>query len=74
MRTDSTPVFLSSIDVNRMKLLEANAFETIIAILAKSPHADSIKTASGALLNTTMACGKDIVLIWLSVAFTRCKL
>ncbi|KAG0026996.1 hypothetical protein BGZ81_005955 [Podila clonocystis] len=43
-------------DVNRMKLLEANAFETIITILAKSTHADSIKTASGALLNTTMAC------------------
>lgn len=51
------PLF-SSIDVNRMKLLEANAFETIITILAKSTHADSIKTASGALLNTTMACGK----------------
>jgi len=46
-----------------MKLLEANAFETIIAILAKSPHADSIKTASGALLNATMACGKNILLI-----------
>ncbi|KAG0032190.1 hypothetical protein BGZ82_006629 [Podila clonocystis] len=43
-------------DVNRMKLLEANAFETIITILGKSTHADSIKTASGALLNTTMAC------------------
>ncbi|KAG0093082.1 hypothetical protein BGZ93_002796 [Podila epicladia] len=43
-------------DVNRMKLLEVNAFETIITILAKSTHADSIKTACGALLNTTMAC------------------
>ncbi|KAG0347811.1 hypothetical protein BG004_006905 [Podila humilis] len=43
-------------DVNRMKLLEADAFDIIVTVLAKSTNADAIKTASGALLNTTMSC------------------
>ncbi|KAF9930635.1 hypothetical protein FBU30_000261 [Linnemannia zychae] len=43
-------------EANRKKVLEANAFETINNILQNSTHSDAIKTACGALLNTTMAC------------------
>ncbi|KAG0224935.1 hypothetical protein BGW41_004871 [Actinomortierella wolfii] len=40
---------------NRKRLMEAHAFESIIDLLAKTTHPDSIKTASGALLNATMS-------------------
>ncbi|KAF9949058.1 hypothetical protein BGZ72_009084 [Mortierella alpina] len=43
-------------EANRTRLLEENAFETIVEILKHSDHPDAIKTACGALLNTTMAC------------------
>ncbi|KAG0363817.1 hypothetical protein BGZ54_008004 [Gamsiella multidivaricata] len=43
-------------EANRKKILEENAFTTIIEILRHTTHADAIKTACGALLNTTMAC------------------
>ncbi|KAG0215316.1 hypothetical protein BGX33_001271 [Mortierella sp. NVP41] len=43
-------------EANRNKLLEAGAFGTIIDILRHSTKPDAIKTACGALLNTTMAC------------------
>ncbi|KAG0071835.1 hypothetical protein BGZ90_012113, partial [Linnemannia elongata] len=43
-------------EANRNKVLEAGAFETINDILRSSTHPDAVKTACGALLNTTMAC------------------
>ncbi|KAG0196717.1 hypothetical protein BGX28_009836 [Mortierella sp. GBA30] len=43
-------------EANRKKLLDENAFDTIVEILRHSEHPDAIKTACGALLNTTMAC------------------
>ncbi|KAG0270767.1 hypothetical protein BGZ95_001553 [Linnemannia exigua] len=43
-------------EANRNKVLEAGAFETIDNILRSSTQPDAIKTACGALLNTTMAC------------------
>ncbi|KAG0372335.1 hypothetical protein BGX24_000387 [Mortierella sp. AD032] len=43
-------------EANRNKVLEAGAFETINNVLRSSTQPDAIKTACGALLNTTMAC------------------
>ncbi|KAF9973867.1 hypothetical protein BGZ73_002859 [Actinomortierella ambigua] len=40
---------------NRKRLMEAHAFESIIQLLSKTNHSDSIKTACGALLNATMS-------------------
>ncbi|KAF9911688.1 hypothetical protein BX616_010531 [Lobosporangium transversale] len=40
---------------NRKKLLEGNAFDIVIEILKHTTDSDAIKTACGALLNTTMA-------------------
>ncbi|KAI1317497.1 hypothetical protein EDD11_008304 [Mortierella claussenii] len=40
---------------NRKRLVEENAFSTIVIILKETTHADATKTACGALLNTTMA-------------------
>ncbi|KAF9187501.1 hypothetical protein BGZ50_001913 [Haplosporangium sp. Z 11] len=42
-------------EANRKKLLDENAFETIAEVLKNTTHPDGIKTACGALLNTTMA-------------------
>jgi hypothetical protein len=57
-------------EVNRNKVLEAGAFETINDVLRNSTHPDAIKTACGALLNTTMACGKRTAPIWSFRMFT----
>ncbi|GJJ73683.1 hypothetical protein EMPS_06041 [Entomortierella parvispora] len=43
-------------EANRLILLKENAFDTIVDVLRNSTHADSIKNACGALLNTTMSC------------------
>ncbi|KAF9114169.1 hypothetical protein BGX27_011525 [Mortierella sp. AM989] len=42
-------------EANRQKVLQERGFETIAEVLKHTTHADAIKTACGALLNTTMA-------------------
>lgn len=50
--------YIVLVEANRLILLKENAFDTIVDVLKNSTHADSIKNACGALLNTTMSCGK----------------
>ncbi|KAF9438965.1 hypothetical protein BGZ76_002258 [Entomortierella beljakovae] len=41
-------------EANRQKVLEEHGFEIIVKVLKNANHPDAIKTACGALLNTTM--------------------
>ncbi|KAF9351049.1 hypothetical protein BGX26_010857 [Mortierella sp. AD094] len=42
-------------EANRQMVLQEHGFEIIVEVLKHTSHADAIKTACGALLNTTMA-------------------
>ncbi|KAF9998350.1 hypothetical protein BGZ80_000351 [Entomortierella chlamydospora] len=42
-------------EANRQKVLQENGFEVIVEVLKHTSHGDAIKTACGALLNTTMS-------------------
>ncbi|KAF9174707.1 hypothetical protein BGX20_010175 [Mortierella sp. AD010] len=42
-------------EANRQKVLQENGFEVIVEVLKHTTHGDAIKTACGALLNTTMS-------------------